>query len=136
MKTIYIKFRHPNDIYAIHPNYDLSPDDFVPPKICGRCGENLYLPVELPESAVIVQPMWDVYRPFSKENPNLISLSEPEPITLEFTSKDRIPYHERFRLKSFYSVSYVDKNSWSMLIDGFSKDYIKHKCYDLEGETK
>lgn len=128
MKTIYIKFRHPNDVYALYPDYDLSPDDFVPPKICGRCGENLYIPVEFPDSAAIVQPLPDVIRPFPKENPNLIFLSEPESITLEFTPNNKLSFDEQQRLKRFHSVSYVDENNWSMLIDGFSKEPVKHEC--------
>lgn len=130
MKTLYIKFRHPNDVYAIYPDYDLSPDDFVPPKVCGRCGDTLYIPIEFPTCATIVQPLPNVIRPLPKENPHLIFLSEPEPITIEFIPKDKLPYHERQRLKLFPSVSYVDENNWAMLIDGFSKEPIKHECYE------
>jgi hypothetical protein len=128
MKTIYIKFRHHEDIYAIHPDYDLSPDNFIPPKICGQCGENLYIPVEFLESAVIVQPHSYVIRPLPKENPNLIIRSKPEPITIEFTPTNKLSWDEQQRLKRFYSVSYVDENGWAMLIDGYSKNPIKHEC--------
>lgn len=135
MKTIYIKFRHPNDVYAIHPDYDLSPDDFIPPKVCGRCGEGLYLPIELPEEVTIVHPLSGVIRPLPKENPHLIYLSEPEHITIEFTPSNKLSFDERRRLKLFPSVGHVDGyydgNSWSMLVDDISGIPVKHTCKDL-----
>lgn len=125
MRTLYIKFRHQNDIYALYPDYDLSPDDFVIPKICARCGENLYLPVEFPECANIVQPLPNVIRP--KER----FLTEPEPILIEFTPHNKLPYYEKQRIKSFVSVSYVGESSWAMLVEDVSRKYIEHHCNDL-----
>lgn len=129
MKTLYIKFRHPEDVYAIYPDYDLSPDDFVPPKVCGRCGDNLYIPVEIPDDVTIVQSRGEVIRPFPKEKPDyIIREIEPEPITMEFTSKDKLSYSEQQRLKSFFGVAYVGEEGFSLLIDGCSKERVKHIC--------
>ena len=40
----YIKFRHPDAVYLLDSLYDLR--EMVPPKTCGKCGENLHIPVD------------------------------------------------------------------------------------------
>lgn len=128
MKLIYIKFRHKDDIFAIQPGYDLKPPgEFVQPRICGRCGDTLYIPVELPEDAVIQQPMGEAYRPFPIENPGLVIRGEPEPMTL-FVPLDKPSLDEKGRLKRFRGMVFVDDNGFEMMIADVSRQPVKHEC--------
>ena len=127
MTLIYIKFRHPNDIYALDPSYDLRPGDApVPPKVCGRCGDTLYLPVELSEGVEISQPMGDIYRPLPKEKLDLIIRGDAEPITIRVYKNTS--YEERQRLKQFAAMTYVNADGFEMLIDGVSLEPVEHNC--------
>lgn len=137
MKTVYIKFRHKDDIYAINQSYDLRPpgDDFVPSRICPRCGDTLYIPVEFPEDVEITQPMGEIYRPFPTEKPDFVIRSEPEPITLYVPLQKPHPAFDEFdeikrteRLKRFDSMTFVDANGFEMLIEDISRQPVKHKC--------
>lgn len=128
MKTVYIKFRHKDDVYAICPDYDLrmSKDEFVYPKICGKCGNTLYIPVELPEEITFSIPLPDIYKPLPRELPYLAVKSEPELPTLAMFGN--ISYSEQQRLKRFYSMGFVDSNGFEMLVSGISQQPVKHIC--------
>lgn len=128
MRTIYIKFIHKDDVYAICPSYDLriSNDEFVHPKICGRCGESLYIPIELPKEVIFTIPLPDVIRPLPIELPYLSIKSEPDLPTLAMFGN--ISYSEQRRLKRFHSMSHVDSNGFEMLVNGVSRESIKHTC--------
>lgn len=129
MRTIYIKFRHKDDIYAIQPNYDLVPSgEYKPPKTCGRCGNTLYIPVELPEDATINQPAGDILRPLPKELPHLTIREEPQLPTLAVVRS--ILHPEIQRLKRFSSMAFVDSNGFEILVNGVSNQPVKHKCED------
>lgn len=124
---IYIKFRHPDDVYAINPSYDLSFSGEDPlPKFCPRCGKSLYIPVELPEESSITQAMGNIFRPFPREKPGLIICDDPEPIYLGINRQ--LSFLEQERLKHFPSIAYVDDNHFDLMIDNYSTEPVKHKC--------
>jgi hypothetical protein len=107
MKTIYIKFFRSDDIYAIDPFYDLDKCNSLYPKVCEKCGDTLYVPVELSANAVIEQPMGPIRRPYPKEAPNFIFQDTPDPATIEL---------------------HIDGDCLVMLIEGFSTESVRHKC--------
>lgn len=130
---VYIKFKHPDDIYAINPTYDLrSGDEFTTPRICPRCGDTLYIPVELPNEAEISQAMGVIHRPFPIDNPSLIIRDDPGPMVLGVYKS--ISYPEQLRLRQFCSIALVDEKGFEMLIKGVSRKPIKHECEGRRGK--
>lgn len=129
MTLVYIKFRHKDDIYAVSPDYDLRPsgDNFVPPKVCGRCGDTLYIPVELPEGMAIEKSFGDIHVLLPKERPDLVARSAPDSATL-FVPLDKPTRSEIERLKQFPSMVWVGNSGFEMLIDNFSGKPVEHKC--------
>lgn len=136
MTTVYIKFRSKDDVYAINPSYDLRPpgDDFVPPRICSRCGDTLYIPVELPEGATINQPGSDIVRPLPRELPDLTIRGDSGLPTLAISKS--IPAWEEQRLRDFSGMAYVDSKGFEMLIVGISRRPIEHICQTHSSDCK
>jgi hypothetical protein len=132
---VYIKFKHQNDILAINPFYDLRPrgDDFIPPRICGRCSDTLYIPVEMPEDATITIPRGEIYKPLPKEYPSLGIRGEPDLPSL--TVIKSLDYSEQQRLRQYRNMHFVDDRGFEMTIVGISEDPVKHVCEDLVNET-
>jgi len=128
MKTIYIKFLHENDVYAINPLFDLIPlGDISPPKICSRCGATLYIPLEISGNEFSASiPMGEVHKPHPIEHPDLVVVSEPDIPTL--ARKGNLSAFEQVRLKQFPNMSYVGNDGFEMSIADISTKYIEHKC--------
>ena len=127
---LYVKFIDPDDVYAIDPFYNSPSPDFEPPKVCGRCGEPLYIPVDLPDDIEIQQPLGEIIKPLPIDNPHLVTRSEPSLPTL-FVSKKLDPnddWDEIQRLKRFCNMAYVSKDGFDMLINDISHKPIKHTC--------
>ncbi len=125
---LYIKFIEPDDIYAVIPFYNspLPPGAFESPRICGRCGETLYIPVELPDDTKAEQGLGVVYRPLPKEDPYLVVRSEPDLPTLSVSRN--LDRDELQRLKRFHSMTYVGQDGFAMFISDVSRTPVTHVC--------
>lgn len=132
MKTMYIRFGHKEDVYAIDTAYNLRPDEAAPPLICPACGDTLYVPIELPEDITISISMGDIHRPFPIEAPHLVIKGEPDLPTL--TAFRSISPSEQQRLQQFPSMVFVDGNGFDMLVNGVSSQPVEHKCKSTKGE--
>lgn len=129
MTTVYIKFRHKNDVYAIDPFYEIrSAGELIPPLACGRCGNTLFIPVDLPEGIDVSQSMGDVYRPFPREAPHLVSRGDPELPTLEWNKP--LGLDEQRRLKQYHSMVSVGSHGFAMFIEDIrTKPSGRCSCY-------
>ncbi len=123
---LYIKFIEPDDVYAIVPYSPFPPDSPESPKICGRCGETLYIPVELSNNIIVEQSLGDIYRPFPKEDPYLVVRSEPDLPTLSVSRN--LDRDELQRLKRFRSMTYVGQDGFAMFISDISRTPVRHVC--------
>lgn len=124
----YIKFLDKRDVFALNAVYDLVPGGEPKPLlVCPRCGDNLYLPVDIDEKYVSVAiPIPSSGYEFINSSANKITVN----VIRELSAV------QQQRLRQFYNIAYISNGGYALYIDDVSPNPMKHTCKDLIKENE
>lgn len=130
---IYVRFIHAEDVYFVYPSFGLRPvGEPDIPIVCSRCGGTLYIAIQMPEGADIVQPQADIFRPFPHEKPDWVIRCKPEQtitLTWALPKLDYWASHDRKnRFKRNVSMVDVGDDYATMIIKAVSRTPVEHIC--------
>lgn len=119
---VYIKFRHPDAIYLLDPLYDLQ--EIVLPKTCGKCEENLHVPIDRDFVSTISRGMGDVI--FKRDMLfELVSQSFPEGMVIKSPYRVEAMQRKHLETLGYAGLLMVEEKHIHLSVHDISKEPVR-----------